>query len=522
MSRYLGLDASTQSLTALVIDTDERRIVLDQSVNFGADLPHYESPAGVLPNPDPLVNHSDPRMWAGALDLLLSRCREAGFDWSTVDGISGSGQQHGSVYINTSFADSADFTPDRPLADQIGPMLSRATAPIWMDSSTSAECREIAAAAGGDGQVCAISGSRTIERFTGPQIRRFAKTDPEAYGATARIHLVSSFMASLLCGTDAAVDPGDGAGMNLLDLATGAWSPILLDATAPDLAGKLPRTAPAHTIAGAIAPYFVTRYGFRAGVPVALFSGDNPNSLVGMGAHRPGTVVVSLGTSDTYFAAMEHPVTDPRGYGHVFGNPAGGFMSLICFKNGSLARERVKDRFEMSWDAVADAILVQTAPGNGGNTMLPYFIPEITPRILEPGVRLAGTPRFCDWGEPAAAVRAVVEAQAVTMRLHSDWIGETPSEIRVTGGASRNPGIVQILADVLGAEVTGLSVTNSAALGAAMRAAAASGHDLDQLADTFAAPDPGFRVTPQAACAELYRQATEAYATRLAEAYGLR
>ena len=39
------------------------------------------------------------------------------------------------------------------------------------------------------------TGSRAFERFTGPQIRAFAKREPDAYRETARIHLVSSFMA---------------------------------------------------------------------------------------------------------------------------------------------------------------------------------------------------------------------------------------------------------------------------------------------------------------------------------------
>ena len=43
-------------------------------------------------------------------------------------------------------------------------------------------------------------------------------------------------------------------------------------------------------------------------------------SLVGCGAEKPGTAVVSLGTSDTFFAAMDEFRTDPDGYGHVFGN----------------------------------------------------------------------------------------------------------------------------------------------------------------------------------------------------------
>ena len=100
-------------------------------------------------------------------------------------------------------------------------MLSRPVSPIWMDSSTGAECREIAAAVGGDATLAQHTGSRAFERFTGPQIRKFATHEPAAYAATDRIHLVSSFLASLLAGRHAPIDPGDGSGMNLMDLDVG-------------------------------------------------------------------------------------------------------------------------------------------------------------------------------------------------------------------------------------------------------------------------------------------------------------
>jgi xylulokinase len=349
MPRYLGLDSSTQSLSALVVDTDSGQIVLDQSLNFGKDLPEFASPHGFLEHPDPQVKHSDPLMWVAALDRLFARIKASGFDLGSVAGISGAGQQHGSVYLETPITEAEPWSERYSLAEQVAPLLSRATSPIWMDSSTSAECQEIAAAVGGDAEVVAITGSRAIERFTGPQIRKFWKTDPTAYEATREIHLVSSFMASLLVGTSAAIDFGDGAGMNLLDLRTLQWNPALLAATAPHLNSRLQAPIPSNTRVGTIAPYFVHRFGFAPNTGVAAFTGDNPSSLVGMGATRPGTAVVSLGTSDTVFASMSAPSTDPRGFGHVFGNPAGGFMCLICFANGSLAREKIKDRVGLDW-----------------------------------------------------------------------------------------------------------------------------------------------------------------------------
>jgi xylulokinase len=497
MGLYLGLDSSTQSLSAMIIDTESGRVVLDESVNFGKALPKYGSPSGFLAHDNPQIKHASPLMWVEALDLLLAQLKARGTDFSAIEGISGAGQQHGSVYLSRSLDDVPAWDTTRDLVEQVRPLLSRPTAPIWMDSSTSEECGEIAEAVGGDARVVSITGSRAIERFTGPQIRAFWKRDPAAYERTREIHLVSSFMASLLINKRAPIDHGDGAGMNLLDLSTGGWSADMVSATAPGLLAKLPPAVPSRTRIGDIAEYFVKRYGFKPQTPVIAFTGDNPSSLVGMGATEPGTAVVSMGTSDTVFAAMRNPHTDPRGFGHVFGNPAGGFMCLICFANGSLAREKVAERASLGWEAFERAILQETQPGNQGNLMLPFFIPEMTPKVLAPKVELFGSEKFCSWQEPATLARAIVEAQALSMQRHSDWIGERPELIRVTGGASKNRGIRQVLADVFGAEIRSLSVGNSSALGGALRAAeAVSGTSFKSLYAAFAATDPTSNVSP--------------------------
>ncbi len=518
MSLFLGLDSSTQSLSATIIDTARGAVAAEESVVFGRDLPEFGAPNGVLPHPDPAVKHSDPLLWVAALERLLDSLRARGVPLDAIRGVSGAGQQHGSVYLARPLASLRGWRTDAPLVDQVRPLLSRATAPIWMDSSTSAECAEIAAAIGGQARAVALTGSRMIERFTGPQIRRFAHREPTAYAATAEIHLVSSFMASILIGATAPIDRGDGAGMNLLELATGAFNPALLEATAPGLGAKLPRVVPSATVVGELSEYFVARHGFARGTPVVAFTGDNPSSLVGMGATAPGTAVVSLGTSDTVFAAMSEPRTDPRGFGHVFGNPAGGFLSLICFANGSLARERVAQRVGLDWPAFERAILEQTRPGSDGNVLLPLFEPEMTPRLRVTEPVLAGTPSFTAWGEPALAARAAVEAQAISMRLHSAWIGQRLERVLVTGGASRNRGILRVLADVFQAEMQPLSVANSSALGAAVRAAnAVEGLGFDALQRAFSARDGALAVAPDPGAAGVYQALAERVAQMLAE-----
>ncbi len=515
---FLGLDSSTQSLTAVLIDPASGEIACQLSVNFGNDLPHYGSPSGFIPGGTAGEVHANPLMWLEALDLLFSRLAAA-TDLTKVKMIAGSGQQHGSVYLDATFDPRlAGLDASKDLAAQLSPALTRATSPIWMDTSTGAECAEITAALGGAAEVCSRSGSNAVERFTGPQIRRFFKSDPLGYDRTTHIHLVSSFIASVIAGKSVPIDFGDGAGMNLLSLSKLGWDTDLLAATAPDLGTKLLPPAAATAVQGPVSPYFVNKYGLGENCRTALFTGDNPASLVGMGATTPGNVVISLGTSDTFFAAMPGPKTDPNGFGHVFGNPAGGFMSLICFRNGSLAREALRDQLGLDWSAFDRDALAATVEAAGKNLMLPFFGPEITPRHDFTGPALEGSAAFEAGADPALQVRALLEGQFLNMRLHSRWMEVKTERIRLTGGASKNDGIAQLVADIFQAPVERLDVLNSAALGAALIAAAADGNDLESLQEIFCKASSGSALQPDPLLAGAYDDALGRFQSLLTEA----
>lgn len=499
MGLYLGIDSSTQGVKCIVIDIQTGKIAAESTVNFGHDLPQYGSPDGFLPHNDPLVRRADPTMWVDALELALNRLAATGIDMSAICGISGTGQQHGSVYLAEEFP---EYDSRHSLAEQIRPILSRSTSPIWMDRSTHAVCRELDEKF--NDLLILRTGSPAIERFTGPQIRKFYLEEPEAYKRTRRIHLVSSFMASVLCGKDAPIDYGDGAGMNLLDLHTLQWNREIAEFTAPDLWEKLPAPVPGKHIAGGLADYFA-KFGMKPGTPVAVWSGDNPGSLVGTGCFEPGVAGISLGTSDTLFAPMKTFRTDPDHCGHIFGNPAGGFMSLICFSNGSLAREKIRELHHVDWEYFDKTAMLETVPGNNGKLMLPYFEAESTPTVLQPGVV-----RNYQTASAAEEIRAILESQMLSMRLHTQWIGEEIRTLRLTGGGSKSPALLQIAADVFGAEVEVLQVTNSAGLGSAMRAAnAVADVPLEKLAKSFSTGT--FAAAPRQEYAGVYAELLNQY-----------
>ncbi len=469
---YLGLDASTQSLKALIIDA-ALNVHSEFVVNFDRDLPQFATQGGVHRHADKLTVTAPPLMWVAALDLLFDRMHAEGFPFQHITALSGSGQQHGSVYLAHGTEETLrDLSATEPLHTQLETIFALDASPVWMDSSTTAQCRALETALGGAQAVADLTGSRAYERFTGNQIAKLYQTQPERYAQSERIALVSSFMAGLLTGTVAPIDFSDGSGMNLLDIRQREWAAAALTACAPDLASRLGTPVPSHSCIGTIAPWFVQRYGFSKSCRVIAFSGDNPNSLAGLRLQEAGDIAVSLGTSDTVFGSLRDP--RPSGQeGHVFVNPIDpeGYMAMICFKNGSLTRERVRDRHAGgSWTDFGDAF-ARTPPGNHGRIGMFFFEPEITPPVLNTGVF-----RFDERDRPVAEfdhdgeVRAVVESQFLSMRLHGERLGLQPRRLLATGGASQDPVMLRGLADVFGVPVAVIDQRDSAALGAAYRA----------------------------------------------------
>jgi xylulokinase len=516
MSLYLGFDAGTQSLSATVIEAtgSRRHVVFDDSVLFDSTLPHYGTRHGVLPSADPRVATAPPLMWIEALEIMMDRVVRSGLDLSRLRAVSGAAQQHGSVYLTADGDAALAGGATTPLAATLKGALARETSPIWLDCSTTAECQTITAAAGGAHALARLTGSRAYERFTAAQIRRFAITQPAQYRRTARIQLVSSFLASALIGHHAPLEPADASGMNLMDLERRAWAPDILCAVAPDLNRRLPPIVPSDSIIGELSPYWQRRYGFPP-VRVIAWTGDNPSSQIGVGLVREDEAAVSLGTSDTIFRPLGNPIVDPGGSGHVFSSPTGGFLALTCFANGSLARERVRDLYGLDW-AGFTTMLRTTEPANNGAMMLPWFVPEITPRTPA-----AGPKRYALGDRDAAAnVRAVVEGQMIAMRLHSQWMGGCPAMIRATGGAAANRDILQVMADVFSADVIRIQPRNAASLGAALRAwhgdlaATGAAPAWDRIVAGFTDSSEESRVAPRLEYARLYARMTADYEAR--------
>lgn len=268
-------------------------------------------------------------MWVKALDIVLDRLVVQGADLSTVVCISGSAQQHGSLYWSSyGIKTLSNLDADKFLHTQIDDSAFAVTrTPIWMDGSTEKQCIEMEEAIGGREEMVKITGSKCYARFTGPQIRKIYQNRSDCYENTERISLVSSFLASIFLGKIAPIDYADGSGMNLLDIQNKCWSQVCLNACAPDLEDRLGKPVPSNSIIGQIGSFFVQRYSFDAQCQVVAFTGDNPSALAGMLVAKDW-LAISLGTSDTIMMGIQEPTKLEEG--HVFVHPTdAGFMGLL-------------------------------------------------------------------------------------------------------------------------------------------------------------------------------------------------
>ncbi|CAL7933877.1 unnamed protein product [Xylocopa violacea] len=470
---YLGFDLSTQQLKAVVADNN-LTVLHETNVQFDNDLPEFRTYGGVIHKkgePHVVVAHT--LMWVKAVDMILDKLRVCGVDFSKVAAISGCAQQHGTVYWGKGSRNQLQkLDPTKFLHEQLVTSFSVSQSPVWMDSSTTKECKILEEIVGGPQKLAEITGSRAYERFSGPQIAKIARTRPEAYSSTERISLVSSFLGSLFLGDFAPIDWSDGSGMNLLNIHTKNWDDILLEACGSNLREKLGKPVSSCSDIGPISSYFVERFGFDETCRITAFTGDNSGSLIGMRL-KEGDIACSLGTSDTLFLWLNKPKTALDG--HIFCNPLAdkAYMALLVFKNGSLTRERIRDSAAQGSWQIFNELLESTPRGNFGNLGLYFDAQEILPFVIGDHRFNKANEEISRYSSKEVEVRALIEGQFVAKRAHAEDFGLVVgpnTRIIATGGASTNKAILQVLSDVFNSPVYILEMANSAVMGAVYQA----------------------------------------------------
>lgn len=538
---FLGLDLSTQQLK-IIVTTESLKALQTYHVEFDKEYKKkYGIAKGVLVGNDGEIT-SPVHMWLEALDHVLGQMKADGFPFSQVVGISGSAMQHGSVFWSAKASEAlSHMDPELSLTDCLKDAFALTTSPNWQDHSTGKEMKEFEEVVGGPDKLAQKTGSRAHFRFTGLQIRKLAKrSDPEAYRACERISLVSSFLASVFIGKLSGIEEADACGMNLYDLSKREFDDELLAVAAgvhPDLDNaseteqkegvdelkrKLGPIVPVgYESIGSISEYFIGKYAFLRKTKIFSFTGDNLATIISLPLEE-NDVLVSLGTSTTVLLVTEQCETSSQ-Y-HLFKHPtlASAFMGMICYCNGSLAREKVRDELnekhgeeKESWDrfnALLDQSktfdgklgiyfplgeIVPSAPaqyklaqlnGDKVETVDTWDVEEDVTSIVESqtiSCRMRAGPLLCN-----SNVSAKESNDAQLKELYNDLherfgdiytdgkqqtfgsLTSRPRNVYYVGGASKNRSIINKMSSIFGA--TGgnyqIEIPNACALGGAYKA----------------------------------------------------
>lgn len=147
--------------TAIVVSSD-LKTVSEAKVDFDEDFgAKYGIHKGVHVREETGEVYAPVALWMESLDLVLRRlCDAMPVPMSHIHAVSGSGQQHGSVFWNTNAEESLKtLDPQRPLVEQLGKALAYEFSPNWQDQSTQTECDAFDGVLGDREKLAEVTGS---------------------------------------------------------------------------------------------------------------------------------------------------------------------------------------------------------------------------------------------------------------------------------------------------------------------------------------------------------------------------
>jgi len=482
---FLGVDVGTQSLKAAVLDAESGlKEVASAHVEFDGRFPELGTRGGMIVGDGGGVVRAPARMWFWALDEALKEIAKK-VDMSKILGVSGSAQQHSSVWWHD-FPSQMD--PSKSIVENLSEdSFSLPMSPIWADSSTTEECRKAEARIGGAEIMAKRTGSIAIERFTGNQIAKICHQDESIFEKTSIVHLLSCAFSSIFIGRIAATDASDAAGMNMMDLENREWLSNVDEVfNLKGLRDKIGELCEPNSPQGKVSDFMTKRFNFSPNCQVVSFTGDNLASLVGTSENRDD-IIISLGTSDTILSqqSSRDDVNVLGGGISVFPHPieSGLFMVMVCYKNGGAVRVDVKGK-ERSWEEVDEALLRESTEREV--VFINYPQTEIAPHVVAPcrrafylsgnGISEVEDVESLSWIQK---IRGVVLARVMAMKTHLEDSKAEYSRVLLTGGGSKSNGIASLISQAFRCPVYTSESADSVILGAVLKTMRCMGHHVE-------------------------------------------
>jgi autoinducer 2 (AI-2) kinase len=391
---------------------------------------------------------------------------------------------------------------------------------LWACANGDTRAEREAAAMLADGTAAELyrRGGGWITLSAAPRLAWVRRHQPAVWAAAARLSLIADWMVFRLTGT-LATEASIGSTSGLFDLGRRTWSPELLMLCGLE-PSWFPEVVEAGTVVGQVSRAVFSQTGLPPGTPVVAGGLDTALGLAGPRPAVPGQLTVTGGSFWKQTVVAPAPAVDPAGrlrtICHV--RPGQWLVEGIGFYAG-FALRWLRDRAAAGQPAgrtpgyaELEELAAAVPPGAGGLTAVLVPADAWTWARWQPPFPLRPDAAPAGLGEQA---RAIQEAAAYSTRRAAGLVSELLGpgawqEVILTGGAARSRLWPQILADVLGYQVSVPGHTESAALGAALlagRAARVLPGDLQQ--DRPAGPrpdDPGPAALDRAARPSRARQ----------------
>jgi xylulokinase len=150
----------------IVVGSD-LKLIHEAKVDFDADFAKYGIHKGVLTNPAEGEVFAPVALFLEAIDLVLQRLKELGADFSKVQGISGAGMQHGTVFWSREAEKLlGELDGGKTLVEQLQggeksgkSAFSHPFSPNWQDASTQKQCEGFDKALRDEANLAAATGS---------------------------------------------------------------------------------------------------------------------------------------------------------------------------------------------------------------------------------------------------------------------------------------------------------------------------------------------------------------------------
>jgi xylulokinase len=343
-----------------------------------------------------------------------------------------------------------------------------------------------------------------------PKLMWLRRHDPRTFEVATLALQPRDWLALALTG-EAATDGTHAAGTLAYDLGARAWSSEMAGAAGLD-ARLFPPLRPSDAVVGTIRPAVAHRIGLRPMTPVVLGGADSQCCALGAGVVAAGPVSEMAGSSTCLNASVDRvlPELEVTHYPHVVGerlttetgiNTTGAAIAWLADLAYAARGRRAAEGDFARMDAEAAAV----PPGAEGILALPVLGGG---ERTDPSLRGALVGLGVGHGR-AALARALLEGVAFSIRDQLALLvagGESPTELRVSGGDARLATWNRIKADVTGLPVR-VVPGDAAVTGVAMLAGLGAGVYRDVPEAIARCVTPGQAIEPDPRTASLYEAA---------------